>query len=134
MRPPPRSPAQLWFRGAVGIVFGGLKTSALGDTGGGRAEAASLRRKIPGRSLATPKSFPAGIDVVNRDRFDCRQRPVHQPRRGTSPGLTTDPRYLKGSASQRRGPRMVGRPAAPNQQAAGQVESSKLAPLWGFLR
>jgi len=37
--------------------------------------------KMPGRSLASPNLFPAGIRNAYRDRFDCRQRRVRVWRR-----------------------------------------------------
>ena len=78
VRPPPRSPAQIRFPCAVGIVFNfprlwceRHKRGQSPSRGTGRRD-----RIIPTQSLPSPNPFPAGIDGGNGDRFDHRLRLV----------------------------------------------------------
>jgi hypothetical protein len=75
---PPRSPAQLRFPGAVGIVFN-IPRLCCPETRDSTVSVARNRlasSKNATRSLASLDFFPAEFPVADRGWFECRQRPV----------------------------------------------------------
>jgi hypothetical protein len=57
-----------------------------------------VSRKMPPRSLSSPNFFPREFPLANRDRFECRQRPVRVP----MPGACTLARCFLGRAKRKK--------------------------------